>query len=156
MSWSYPVKFLHFTEPAYEAEYIGAAASIAFLQTVRHIVAQAIGPSEFSHDKIKDNVEGFGLPRSTEDVGDITVEQKMGFLRTYLLVVRVSPVTDFKRPVIDKCRPKPWSICLIRQSLRTVSARAARVLYAARGRKILGHKDPPLQANNLISCDESV
>ena len=66
-----------------------------------------IGPSDFSHDKTKDGVEVLGLSRWTEEVGNITIEQKIKFLRTYLQVVSVSPETVFMREVSDTCRPKP-------------------------------------------------
>lgn len=73
---------------AHHPVYIGAAASIAFLQTVRKLVAEQIGPSNFSHGTDGETMLEIETPQSTEDTTGITVEQKLQFLHCYFSVVR--------------------------------------------------------------------
>lgn len=70
--------------------YVGAAASIAFLQTVRRVVAGQIGPSTFSRNIDSEKMFEFDPPESTDDTMGITVEQKLQFLQCYFSVVRTS------------------------------------------------------------------
>lgn len=67
--------------------YIGAAASIAFLQVVRRVVAGQIGPSDFSHSKDSEKMLEIETPKSTDDAMEITVERKLQFLKCYFSVV---------------------------------------------------------------------
>lgn len=68
--------------------YVGAAASIAFLQTVRRLVADQIGPSDFSNSKDSERMLEVEAPILTIDAMEITVEQKLQFLQCYFSVVR--------------------------------------------------------------------
>jgi hypothetical protein len=76
-----PVTFAYFTV------YVGAAASIAFLQTVRRVVAGQIGPSNFSHSIDSEKMLEVETLESTDDIMGITVEQKLQFLQCYFSVV---------------------------------------------------------------------
>jgi hypothetical protein len=85
--------------------YVGAAASIAFLQTVRRVVAGQIGPSNFSHSMDSEKMLEVETPEATDDTMGITVEQKLQFQQCYFSVVRtdlattltVVEATDFAR-----------------------------------------------------------
>ena len=70
--------------------YIGAAASIAFLQTVRRVVTKQIGPSDFTNSNDNDRMLEIDAPQTTVDAMGITAEQKLQFLRCYLSVVRAA------------------------------------------------------------------
>lgn len=74
---------------AHISVYVGAAASIAFLETVRRVVAGQIGPSHFSHTMNSDKMLEIETPQSTDDTMEITVEQKLQFLQCYFSVVRM-------------------------------------------------------------------
>lgn len=74
---------------AHESVYVGAAASIAFLQTVRRLVAEQIGPSDFSNGKDSERMLEIEAPRFTIDAMEVTVEQKLQFLQAYFSVVRI-------------------------------------------------------------------
>ena len=70
--------------------YIGAAASIAFLQIVRRVVAAQIGPSDFSHSKDSEKMLEIETPSATDDALEISPEQKLLFLQSYFSVVCTS------------------------------------------------------------------
>jgi hypothetical protein len=67
--------------------YVGAAASIAFLQTVRRVVAGQIGPTNFSQNMDSEKMLEIETPQSTDDTMGLTVEQKLHFLQCYFSVV---------------------------------------------------------------------
>lgn len=75
---------------AHDTVYIGAAASIAFLQTVRQVVAGQIGPSNFSHSKDSERMLEIEAPQLLTDTITITNEQKLHFLQCYFSVVSTS------------------------------------------------------------------
>ena len=77
------------------AVYIGAAASIAFLQTVRRVVAGHIGPSDFTNSKENDRMLEIDAPQTTVDAMEITAEQKLQFLRCYFSVVRITAAAAY-------------------------------------------------------------
>lgn len=71
--------------------YIGGAASISFLQIVRNLVSQQIGPSAFSHNETSDKMLEIESPTATTDdgLGDLILgqAQKVQYLNSYLKVV---------------------------------------------------------------------
>lgn len=79
--------------------YIGAAASIAFLQFVRRVVAEQIGPSDFSHSKDSEKMLEIETPKPTDRAMEITAEQKLQFLQCYFSVVRTSYLEKVCRTV---------------------------------------------------------
>jgi hypothetical protein len=107
-----PTTFTHCTV------YVGAAASIAFLQTVRRVVAGQIGPSNFSHSMDSEKMLEIETPQSTDDAMSITVEQKQLFLQCYFSVVRQLFAKHVPVRVADPVtfRQKHSSISSIRQN----------------------------------------
>ncbi|KAJ4015469.1 hypothetical protein NW752_006931 [Fusarium irregulare] len=73
-----------------ERVYIGGAASISFLQIVRNLVSQQIGPSAFSHNETSDKMLEIESPTATTDDGlnDLVLgqAQKVQYLNSYLKV----------------------------------------------------------------------
>jgi hypothetical protein len=75
--------------------YIGGAASISFLQIVRDLVSQQIGPSAFSHNEKSDRMLEVETPQANApepevNVMDLDGEQKLRYLRSYYAVVSAS------------------------------------------------------------------
>jgi hypothetical protein len=70
-----------------QAVYVGPAATIAFLQTARQIVIEKVGPSEFSHGQKTAEILEVELPNCTEDFKQVTVDQKIEFLKSYTSAV---------------------------------------------------------------------
>ncbi|KAJ4251839.1 hypothetical protein NW762_011136 [Fusarium torreyae] len=71
-----------------ERVYIGGAASISFLQIVRNLVSQQIGPSAFSHNEKSDTMLEIESPTATGPGAEINAtrlnqEQKQMYLRSY-------------------------------------------------------------------------
>ncbi|KAI9148305.1 Filamentous growth regulator [Paramyrothecium foliicola] len=85
-----------------ERVYIGGAASIAFLQTVRRVVAGQIGPSDFSQNKESESMLEIETPQSTEDAMEIGVEQKLQFLQCYFSVTEAF-IDIFDPPELEAC-----------------------------------------------------
>ncbi|KAM0191630.1 hypothetical protein ACHAPA_010815 [Fusarium lateritium] len=73
-----------------ERVYIGGAASISFLQIVRNLVSQQIGPSAFSHNENSDTMLEIESPTATThdeaSVLRLDQEQKKRYLRSYHVV----------------------------------------------------------------------
>ncbi|KAI6767700.1 hypothetical protein HG530_005709 [Fusarium avenaceum] len=73
-----------------ERVYIGSAASISFLQIVRNLVSQQIGPSAFSHNEKSDTMLEIESPTATtRDEASLLIldmEQKKRYLRSYHVV----------------------------------------------------------------------
>lgn len=67
--------------------YIGAGASIAFLQTVRRVVSEQIGPSDFSRGKDNERMLEIQAEQQIEAITSITVEQRARFMSCFLAVV---------------------------------------------------------------------
>ncbi|KAM0715806.1 hypothetical protein Q7P37_008320 [Cladosporium fusiforme] len=85
-----------------EKVYVGAAASIAFLQTVRRLVAEQIGPSDFSNSKDSERMLEIEAPKSTVDAMEITVDQKLQFLQAYFSVTEAF-IDIFDPPDLEAC-----------------------------------------------------
>jgi hypothetical protein len=96
--------------------YVGAAASIAFLQTVRRVVAGQIGPSNFSHSIDSEKMLEVETPEATDDIMGITVEQKLQFLQCYFSVVRIDLATLTVVEATDSARRKHLLISSILQN----------------------------------------
>jgi hypothetical protein len=96
--------------------YVGAAASIAFLQTVRRVVAGQIGPSNFSHSMDSEKMLEVETPETTDDTMGITVEQKLQFLQCYFSVVRLDFATLTVVEATDFARRKHLSTSSILQN----------------------------------------
>ncbi|RGP59202.1 hypothetical protein FSPOR_11495 [Fusarium sporotrichioides] len=73
-----------------ERVYIGGAASISFLQIVRNLVSQQIGPSAFSHNEKSDTMLEIESPTATTHDNEINAEltqaQKTQYLHAYYAV----------------------------------------------------------------------
>ncbi|KAF0637697.1 hypothetical protein FPSE5266_07347 [Fusarium pseudograminearum] len=73
-----------------ERVYIGGAASISFLQIVRNLVSQQIGPSAFSHNEKSDTMLEIESPTATthdhEINADLSLAQKTQYLHSYYAV----------------------------------------------------------------------
>ncbi|KAF4986736.1 hypothetical protein FGRMN_10701 [Fusarium graminum] len=73
-----------------ERVYIGSAASISFLQIVRNLVSQQIGPSAFSHNEKSDTMLEIESPSATThdepSILRLDHEQKKRYLRSYHVV----------------------------------------------------------------------
>ncbi|RSL59918.1 hypothetical protein CEP54_007035 [Fusarium duplospermum] len=72
-----------------ERVYIGGAASISFLQIVRDLVSQQIGPSAFSHNEKSDRMLEVESPQANApepEINDLDAEQKLRYLRSYYAV----------------------------------------------------------------------
>ncbi|KAF4454887.1 hypothetical protein F53441_2680 [Fusarium austroafricanum] len=73
-----------------ERVYIGGAASISFLQIVRNLVSQQIGPSAFSHNEKSDTMLEIESPTATTNdetnAMRLSPEQKQQYLRSYYVV----------------------------------------------------------------------
>ena len=72
--------------------YIGGAASLSFLELVRSIVADQIGPSQFSHNDKSDTMlekESPVLPRAAPILGaaDLDIETRVAYSQCYHAVV---------------------------------------------------------------------
>jgi hypothetical protein len=100
--------------------YVGAAASIAFLQTVRRVVAGQIGPTNFSQNMDSEKMLEIETPQSTDDTMGLTVEQKLHFLQCYFSVVSTPFAAETAAIVADyvTSRQKHSSISLIHQNLK--------------------------------------
>jgi hypothetical protein len=111
-SFELPMTFIHCTV------YVGAAASIAFLQTVRRVVAGQIGPSNFSHSMDSEKMLEIETPQSTDDTMSITEEQKQLFLQCYSSVVRTPFIKQIPYRAADTIvsRRKRSSTYSIRQN----------------------------------------
>ncbi|KAF5256327.1 hypothetical protein FOXYS1_13201 [Fusarium oxysporum] len=73
-----------------ERVYIGGAASISFLQIVRNLVSQQIGPSAFSHNEKSDTMLEIESPTATthdeKSAMRLSPDQKQQYLRSYYVV----------------------------------------------------------------------
>ncbi|SCB65517.1 unnamed protein product [Fusarium graminearum] len=73
-----------------ERVYIGGAASISFLQIVRNLVSQQIGPSAFSHNEKSDTMLEIESPTATthdhEINADLSLARKTQYLHSYYAV----------------------------------------------------------------------
>jgi hypothetical protein len=100
--------------------YVGAAASIAFLQTVRRVVAGQIGPTNFSQNMDSEKMLEIETPQSTDDTMSLTVEQKLHFLQCYFSVVSISLAVEIAVIAADPIatRRKHSSTSLIHQNLK--------------------------------------
>lgn len=72
--------------------YIGQGASLSFLQLVRGLVTEQIGPSQFSHDETKDTMleKASSAARKASLVSgsvDLDFEQKRAFFYSFHSVV---------------------------------------------------------------------
>lgn len=72
--------------------YIGGAASLSFLQLVRSIVAEQIGPSQFSHNDKSDTMLEKESPSSTRNlpasiIPDLDIDTKITYSQCYRAVV---------------------------------------------------------------------
>ncbi|KAF7560207.1 hypothetical protein G7046_g3929 [Stylonectria norvegica] len=93
-----------------ERVYIGGAAAISFLQFVRDIVADQIGPSQFSHNDKNDNmleIEPTGPESTTISPldSDLNGEQKLQYVQTFhtaaagiLELFQPSDIEEFLNP----------------------------------------------------------
>jgi hypothetical protein len=100
--------------------YVGAAASIAFLQTVRRVVAGQIGPTNFSQNMDSEKMLEIETPQSTDDTMGLTVEQKLHFLQCYFSVVSTLFATEITAIAADPVvsRLKHSSTYLTHQNLK--------------------------------------
>ena len=100
--------------------YVGAAASIAFLQTVRRVVAGQIGPTNFSQNMDSEKMLEIETPQSTDDTMGLTVEQKLHFLQCYFSVVSTLFAREVAAIAADTVtsRRKRLSISLTHQNLK--------------------------------------
>lgn len=80
-----------------EPVFIGAAASITFLHTVRQVVASRIGPSPFTSTASNESMlevespRAGGLPMTiacNSEAVELTSEQKAEYLQSFFSVVR--------------------------------------------------------------------
>lgn len=74
--------------------YIGGAASISFLQLIREIVAENIGPSQFSHNDKNDSMLETQSRENSADplvpaVIDLSIEQKLLYSRVFSQAVGI-------------------------------------------------------------------
>lgn len=72
--------------------YIGEAASLSFLQLVRSIVADQIGPSQFSHNDQSETMLEKESPRSARNISvpriaDLDVETRLVYWQCFNAVV---------------------------------------------------------------------
>ncbi|VUC35839.1 unnamed protein product [Clonostachys rosea] len=75
-----------------ERVFIGGAASISFLQTVRGLVAEQIGPSPFSHNEKSETMLEVESPRAIRDPEpdtreiELSEDQRLHYMRCYYAV----------------------------------------------------------------------
>lgn len=79
--------------------YIGGAASLSFLQLVRSIVADQIGPSQFSHNDKSETMLEKESPSSSRNlpapnIVELDVETKLAYSQCYRAVVCEFPDTN--------------------------------------------------------------
>lgn len=131
---------------AYDAVYIGATASIAFLQTVRRVVADQIGPSDFSHSKESEKMLEIEMSQSTDDAMGTTVEQKLQFLRCYFSVV--STINEHAQTrITEHFRRKRLLTYSTRLNWRRTSRTAAMVLRCLRQKTRTTSTNTPRRAH---------
>lgn len=68
--------------------FIGGAASLSFLQLIREIVAENIGPSQFSHNDKSESMLETQSPEATSNAlvpaaVELGADQKLLYSRTY-------------------------------------------------------------------------
>ncbi|KAL4728764.1 hypothetical protein ACLX1H_003163 [Fusarium chlamydosporum] len=96
-----------------ERVYIGGAASISFLQIVRNLVSQQIGPSAFSHNEKSDTMLEIESPTATTHdemtALQLSQEQKKQYLQSYHVVtealIHVFDTSDLETHVLSSDTP---------------------------------------------------
>ncbi|RGP80775.1 hypothetical protein FLONG3_1116 [Fusarium longipes] len=113
-----------------ERVYIGGAASISFLQIVRNLVSQQIGPSAFSHNEKSDTMLEIESPTATTHDIEINTQlsrdQKQQYLRSYHTVtealIHVFDTTELETHLLDPESPSYLNSPLKQASLDLVVA----------------------------------
>lgn len=73
--------------------FVGGAAAISFLQTVRQVVVRQIGPSPFSHNDGMETMLEAESPEarrsiSSDEAVDLGSQQRLDYLKCYYTIVR--------------------------------------------------------------------
>lgn len=79
--------------------FVGGAAAISFLQTVRQVVVRQIGPSPFSHNDGMETMLEAESPEarrsiSSDEAVDLGNQQRLDYLKCYYTIVRGPPSSN--------------------------------------------------------------